>query len=291
MRKAELHVARQIRIGQLAVGDGAPLLLIAGPCVIEQPDETLRVAQTLARLARELSVGFVFKASYVKANRTRGDSPRGPGLDSGLAVLQKVRAEVGCPVLTDVHEADEARAAAQAGIDVLQVPAFLSRQTQLLEAVAATGKAVNVKKGQFLAPEDLRHVADKLVQGGCDALLLTERGTSFGYHDLVVDFRGFAVGHQLGWPWIFDVTHSLQRPSGSGGISGGTPRLAPMMARAAVAAGVDGLFLEAHPEPARAWSDAATQLPLDSLGGWLPFVVDLHRRVAELRRREEGTAA
>jgi 2-dehydro-3-deoxyphosphooctonate aldolase (KDO 8-P synthase) len=283
-------VAREIRIGQVVAGGKAPLLLIAGPCVIEQPDETLRVAHALAELARRLSIGFVFKASYVKANRTRGDSPRGPGLEAGLTVLQKVRAEVGCPVLTDVHEADEVVTVAQAGVDVLQVPAFLSRQTPLLEAVAASGKAVNVKKGQFLAPEDLRHVADKLVKGGCSAVLLTERGTSFGYHDLVVDFRGFAVAHELGWPWVFDVTHSLQRPSGAGGTSGGTPRLAPMMARAAVAAGVDALFLEAHPDPARAWSDAATQLPLDSLSGWLPFVVDLHRRVAEQRRREGGAS-
>jgi 2-dehydro-3-deoxyphosphooctonate aldolase (KDO 8-P synthase) len=275
--------ARQIRIGELRVGGGAPLLLIAGPCVIEDSDETLRVADTLARLARRLSIALVFKSSFLKDNRTRGDSPRGPGAPEGLAVLQRVKREVGCPVLTDVHQTDEAQMAAQAGVDVLQIPAFLSRQTRLLEAAGASGCAVNVKKGQFLAPDDLRHVVDKLQAAGCHDLLLTERGTSFGYHDLVVDFRGFAVAHALGWPWVFDVTHSLQRPSGGGNTSGGTPQLAPMMARAAVAAGVDGLFLEAHPDPARALSDASTQLPLDSLESWLPFVVDLHRRVAEHR--------
>ncbi len=268
-----------VRIGDFEVGMGQPLLLIAGPCVIEDPDETLSTARTLAALAADLGLSYVFKASFLKDNRTRGDSPRGPGMGAGVDVLQAIKAEVGCPVLTDVHAVEEVEALAAAGIDVLQIPAFLSRQTRLLEAAAASGCVVNVKKGQFLAPEDLAHVSDKLVMSGCDRILLTERGTSFGYHDLVVDFRGFAVAHDLGWPWIFDVTHSLQRPSGAGGKSGGTPQLAPMMARAAVAAGVQGLFLEAHPDPARAWSDAATQLPLSSLSSWLPQVAELHKFV------------
>lgn len=273
--------SRTFSLAQVPVGGSAPLLLIAGPCVLEDPDEMLLTAEQLAALARELGLGYVFKASYLKDNRTRGDSPRGPGAEEGLALLARIRDAVGCPVLTDVHTAEEAGECAQAGVEVLQVPAFLSRQSRLLEAAAATGCAVNVKKGQFLAPEDMVHVADKLGDAGAQRILLTERGTSFGYHDLVVDFRGFAVMHELGWPWIFDVTHSLQRPSGQGGKSGGTPQLAPMMARAAVAAGVDGLFVEAHPEPSRALSDASTQLPLDTLPSWLPLVVDLHRRMQE----------
>lgn len=274
-------MSHDVSLGSFTVGRGHPLLLIAGPCVIEDPQETLQTAHTLASLAGDLGISFVFKASFLKDNRTRGDSPRGPGLTEGLQVLQTVRRETGCPVLTDVHQTDEIDALVEGGIDVLQVPAFLSRQTRLLEAVGGSGAAVNVKKGQFLAPEDLAHVADKLAAAGCTRMLFTERGTSFGYHDLVVDFRGFAAALDLGWPWIFDVTHSLQRPSGQGGKSGGTPQLAPMMARAAVAAGVQGLFLEAHPEPSRAWSDASTQLPLASLESWLPLVVDLHRRVQE----------
>ncbi len=273
--------SRSFAIGEVEVGAGAPLLLIAGPCVLEDPDEMLATARTLAELCRRLGLGFVFKSSYLKDNRTRGESPRGPGLEEGLALLLRIREEVGCPVLTDVHTVDEATAAGEAGVDVLQIPAFLCRQSRLLEAAARTGKAVNVKKGQFLAPEDLRHVADKVQAAGGERILLTERGTSFGYHNLVVDFRGFAIAHRLGWPWVFDLTHSLQRPSAEGGVSGGTPDLAPMMARAAVAAGIDALFLEAHPEPSRALSDASTQLPLHTLEAWLPWVADLHTRVRE----------
>jgi 2-dehydro-3-deoxyphosphooctonate aldolase (KDO 8-P synthase) len=276
-----LATARGFKIDEVEVGAGAPLLLIAGPCVLENPDEMLRTASTLAQLAKRLQVGYVFKSSYLKDNRTRGESPRGPGPQEGLALLSRIRAELGCPVLTDVHAVEEIEEAVEAGIDILQIPAFLSRQSRLLEAAGRSGRAVNVKKGQFLAPEDLAHVSAKIVAAGGERILLTERGTSFGYHDLVVDFRGFAVAHELGWPWIFDLTHSLQRPSAEGSTSGGTPALAPMMARAAVAAGVDGLFLEAHPEPARALSDASTQLPLDTLKSWLPLVVDLHRRVRE----------
>lgn len=272
---------RSFPISDVPVGGSAPLLLIAGPCVLEDPDEMLFTAQTLAALARRLELGFVFKSSYLKDNRTRSDSPRGPGLDEGLALLLRIRAEVGCPVLTDVHTVEEVDIAAAAGVDVLQIPAFLCRQSRLLEAAGRSGRVVNVKKGQFLAPEDLEHVAGKVVAAGGDRILLTERGTSFGYHDLVVDFRGFAAAHRLGWPWVFDLTHSLQRPSSTAGVTGGTPALAPMMARAAVAAGIDALFLEAHPEPSRALSDASTQLPLDSVGEWLPLVAELHLRVQE----------
>ncbi len=276
----------RVRIADLEVGRDRPLLIIAGPCVLEDPDEMLAVAEHMRTLCARLGVSYVFKASFLKDNRTRPDSPRGPGAEAGLALLQRIRREIGCPVLTDVHLPEEVDAAAQAGIDILQIPAFLSRQSRLLESAAASGRAVNVKKGQFLAPEDLAHVADKLLQAGGERILFTERGTTFGYHDLVVDFRGFAFARDLGWPWIFDVTHSLQRPSAQGSVSGGTPALAPMMARAAVAAGVDGLFLEVHPEPARALSDASTQLPLDTVESWLPLVVELHARVAAARATE-----
>lgn len=277
----------ELRAG-VGVGGDHPLLIIAGPCVLEDPDEMLMVARHMAGLCSRLGVGYVFKASFLKDNRTRGDSPRGPGIEDGLRLLQSIREDVGCPVLTDVHLPEEVEAVAEAGIDVLQIPAFLCRQSRLLESAAAAGCVVNVKKGQFLAPEDLHHVAAKLVEAGADRILFTERGTSFGYHDLVVDFRGFAVAHALGWPWIFDVTHSLQRPSGQGGKSGGTPALAPMMARAAVAAGVQGLFFEVHPEPARALSDASTQLPLSEVESWLPLVVRLH---LEANRRGQSEAA
>lgn len=271
--------SRAVTLGASRIGAGEDLLLIAGPCVLEERDEMLRTAQTLRDLCARWGVPLVFKASFLKDNRTRGDSPRGPGLDEGLRLLQEIRETIGRPVLTDVHHPEEAIAAAEAGVDVLQIPAFLSRQSRLLEAAASTGACVNVKKAQFMAPEDLFHVADKLEGAGCERMFFTERGSCFGYHDLVVDFRGFAVARELGWPWIFDVTHSLQRPSASGGKSGGTPQLAPMMARAAVAAGVQGLFLETHPEPARAWSDSSTQLRLDSLVEFLPQVIDLHRRL------------
>ncbi len=261
------------------MGEGHPLLIIAGPCVLEDPQEMITVARHMAEVCARLGVAYVFKASFLKDNRTRGDSPRGPGLQSGVDLLMHIRAEVGCPVLTDVHLPEEIDPLARAGVDILQIPAFLSRQTRMLEAAAGSGCAINVKKGQFLAPEDLEHVADKLVSAGAERILFTERGTSFGYHDLVVDFRGFAVAHALGWPWVFDLTHSLQRPSGQGGRSGGTPELAPMMARAAVAAGVDALFLEVHPEPTRALSDASTQLRLEQVEEWLPQVVGIHRQV------------
>jgi 2-dehydro-3-deoxyphosphooctonate aldolase (KDO 8-P synthase) len=261
--------AHRFDVGAVRVGRGEPLLVIAGPCVLEDPDEMLAVARHMSDLCERLGLGYVFKSSFLKDNRTRGVSPRGPGIDAGLELLRRIRDEVGCPVL--------------------QIPAFLSRQSRLLEAAGASGRAVNVKKGQFLAPEDLAHVADKVRSAGGERILLTERGTTFGYHDLVVDFRGFAVARDLGWPWVFDVTHSLQRPSGAGGVSGGTPTLAPMMARAAVAAGVDGLFLEVHPEPSRALSDATTQLPLESVASWLPLVARLHAEVAAFRDAEAAS--
>lgn len=251
-------------IGSIRVGDGEKPLLIAGPCVVESEDLTLSIADTIARLAVVREFNFVFKASYLKDNRSSGDSFRGLGVDAGLRILEKVRARVGCPILSDVHDVGEVAAAA-AVVDVIQIPAFLSRQTSLIEAVAASGKPVNIKKGQFLAPEDMANVVAKARAAGARDLLLTERGTSFGYHDLVVDFRGFVRMRATGCPVIFDATHSLQRPGGLGTASGGEPALAAMMARAAAAVPVDGLFIETHPEPSQAKSDAASMLPLDQL--------------------------
>lgn len=258
-------------IGTFRVGDGEKPLLIAGPCVIESEDLTLSIAESIARLPITNQFHFVFKASYLKDNRSAGTSYRGPGVEAGLRILEKVRARVGCPVLSDVHDVAEVAAAAGT-LDVLQIPAFLSRQTSLVEAAAASGKPLNVKKGQFLAPEDMGNVVTKARASGARDLLLTERGTSFGYHDLVVDFRGFARMRATGCPVILDVTHSLQRPGGLGTASGGEPALAAMMARAAAAVPVDGFFIETHPDPANAKSDAASMLPLDQLSRLLEGV-------------------
>lgn len=258
-------------IGSFRVGDGEKPLLIAGPCVVESEDLTLSIADAIARLPIAREFNFVFKASYLKDNRSSGDSFRGLGIDAGLRILEKVRARVGCPILSDVHDVGEI-AAASAILDVLQIPAFLSRQTSLIEAAGATKKPVNIKKGQFLAPEDMANVVAKIRAAGARDVFLTERGTSFGYHDLVVDFRGFVRMRATGCPVIFDVTHSLQRPGGLGTASGGEPSLAAMMARAAAAVPVDGLFIETHPEPSQAKSDAASMLPLDQLARLLEDV-------------------
>jgi 2-dehydro-3-deoxyphosphooctonate aldolase (KDO 8-P synthase) len=277
-------VAVTASIGSFRVGDGERPLLIAGPCVVESEDLTLSIADAIARLPAVRQFHFVFKASYLKDNRSAGDSFRGPGLDAGLRVLEKVRARVGCPVLSDVHDVAEVAAAASV-LDVIQIPAFLSRQTSLVEAAGASGKPVNVKKGQFLAPEDMGNVVSKLRAAGARDVLLTERGTTFGYHDLVVDFRGFSRMRATGCPVIFDVTHSLQRPGGLGATSGGEPALAATMARAAAAVPVDGFFIETHPEPSKAKSDAASMLPLAQLGSLLDHVARVHALARELAAR------
>ncbi len=264
---------RSFRIGNAEVG-GAVLGVIAGPCVVEEEGMTLRVAERLKDLCGRRGLPFVFKASYRKANRSSAGSFRGLPREQALSVLARVRREVGVPVLTDVHGVEEIAPAAEA-CDVLQVPAFLSRQTDLLEACARSGRAVNVKKGQFLAPEDMAQVVEKLASAGSDRILLTERGTSFGYHDLVVDLRSLVVMRELGWPVVYDATHSLQKPGGP--QSGGDRRFAFPLARAAVACGVDLLFFETHPDPGRALSDSATQLPLEQAGELL----DQARRVRE----------
>jgi 2-dehydro-3-deoxyphosphooctonate aldolase (KDO 8-P synthase) len=264
-------------IGPAEAG-GPRLLVIAGPCVVESAESCLEVAARLDTLCRERGLPYVFKASYRKANRSSAGSFAGLGMDEALGILDYVKRETGVPVLTDVHEVAEVAAAAEVA-DVLQIPAFLCRQTALLQAAARTGRAVNVKKGQFLAPRDLEHVVDKLQRAGGERILLTERGTSFGYGDLVVDMRGLVIMRELGWPVVFDVTHSLQRP---GGIeTGGERRFAFPLMRAAVACGVDGLFFECHPDPARALSDAATQLPLAEAAAFLDEAVRVRSAVEE----------
>jgi 2-dehydro-3-deoxyphosphooctonate aldolase (KDO 8-P synthase) len=256
---------KRFAIGGVEAG-GPRLLVIAGPCVIEGADMCLRIAAHLKAACAARGVPFVFKASYRKANRSSVRTFEGLGIEESLAILSQVKSQVGVPVLTDVHEEREIAPAAEVA-DVLQIPAFLCRQTGLLQAAARTGRAVNVKKGQFLAPDDMAQVVEKLTAAGGEKILLTERGTTFGYHDLVVDMRGLVTMRELGWPVVFDATHSLQRP---GGVeSGGERRFAFPLMRAAVACGVDGLFFEAHPDPARARSDAATQLPLDEAAAFL----------------------
>jgi 2-dehydro-3-deoxyphosphooctonate aldolase (KDO 8-P synthase) len=240
------------------------LFVIAGPCVIESQELCLTIARHVKGVCDRLGLAYVFKASFDKANRSSGGSFRGPGLEDGLVVLQRVKDEVGVPVLTDVHEPDQAAEVAKT-VDILQVPAFLARQTDLLLACGRTGKAVNVKKGQFMAPTEMGNAVEKIKSAGGKEVFLTERGTFFGYNRLVNDFTGLPVMKSFGCPVVFDVTHSTQQPAGLGNASGGNPQYSPMLARAAVASGVDGLFLECHPEPKKAKSDAATMLDLATI--------------------------
>lgn len=254
--------------------------LIAGPCVIESLDLCLRIAQDLMAPAADAGFSLVFKASYDKANRSSSHAFRGPGLDEGLAILARVRSEFGVPVTTDIHSVAEVAAAAQA-VDVLQIPAFLCRQTDLIEAAARTGKAVNVKKGQFLAPWDAPQIAAKLREAGCDDFHIIERGTTFGYNNLVVDMRGLAWMRELGLRVIFDATHSVQRPGGLGDRSGGDSKLAPVLARAAIAAGIDGLFIETHPDPEHAPSDGPNMIPLSDMPGLLRALARIRDAAAQ----------
>jgi 2-dehydro-3-deoxyphosphooctonate aldolase (KDO 8-P synthase) len=263
---------RTCTIGSLTVGPGRPLVLIAGPCVLEEMDVNRRIAATLAELADDLSLAFIFKASFDKANRSSIHSSRGPGIEAGLAMLAEIRREFGAPITTDVHEPAQAQATADV-VDLLQVPAFLCRQTDLLAACAATGRPVNVKKGQFLSPAEMRHVIAKLEEGGCDQIMLTERGTFFGYHRLVNDFIGVGDLMELGPPVCFDVTHSTQLPGGGTTATAGRPERAGLLARAATAIGVHALFMECHPDPASARSDASTVQPLSAMPELLRDVV------------------
>jgi 2-dehydro-3-deoxyphosphooctonate aldolase (KDO 8-P synthase) len=253
-----------VQIGDVAIGGGSPLALIAGPCVIEGEAHARSIAVALAEITRRLNVPFIFKASFDKANRTSGKSFRGPGLAEGLRVLAAIKAGTGVAILTDIHEPAQAAAAADVA-DVLQIPAFLCRQTDLLVAAARTGRAINIKKGQFLAPDDVRHAVAKIIDAGNARVFVTERGTSFGYHNLVVDMRAFPTIREMGVPVVFDVTHSLQLPGGGDGVTSGQAEYIEPLASAGVGAGVDGVFLEVHDEPGMAKSDAQNALRLDAL--------------------------
>lgn len=267
-----------IRVGPVRIGGGAPLVLIAGPCIVESRAGCLGLARKLAALAKEERIPLIFKASYDKANRSSVHAFRGPGVSEGLAILAEVKAETGLPILTDVHSVDQVAAAAQVA-DVLQVPAFLCRQTDLLLACGASGRVVNVKKGQFLAPVDMANVVAKVASTGNQNILLTERGTSFGYHNLVVDIRALPAMRALGYPVVFDATHSVQRPGGGGTYTTGDSTMIPVLARAAVAAGVDAVFMETHVNPAKALSDKDNAIAFRHLRALWRTLRSLHELV------------
>ena len=268
-----------VTIGNVGCGGNAPLLLIAGPCQIESADHALYCAEALANIAAAAGMGFVYKSSFDKANRTSASAARGVGMDSGLEILAKVKAKIGVPVLSDVHLPEQCAAASEV-LDVIQIPAFLCRQTDLLREAAKTGCVINVKKGQFLAPWDMEYVAEKIIKAGNDKLLLTERGTSFGYNALVSDMRALPTMAALGHPIIFDATHSVQQPGGLGDSSGGQRAFVPVLARAAVAVGVQGLFMESHENPDQALSDGPNMVPLSEM----PAVLDILMRIDQARR-------
>ena len=266
-------------IADVPCGDDNPLLLISGPCQVEGLDHALMCAEKLAGIAAAAGMGFVYKSSYDKANRTSAAAARGVGMDEGLKILQTVKDRIGCPVLSDVHLPDQCVTAAEV-LDVLQIPAFLCRQTDLLVSAAKTGAAINIKKGQFLAPWDMKHVAAKVSGAGNDRVMLCERGTSFGYNTLVSDMRSLPQMASVGYPVIFDATHSVQQPGGLGGSSGGQREFVPVLARAAVAVGVNGLFMESHEDPDHAPSDGPNMVPLDEMAA----VLDMLRRLDDVRR-------
>jgi 2-dehydro-3-deoxyphosphooctonate aldolase (KDO 8-P synthase) len=272
-----------IAIDSLSVGTGQPLLVIAGPCVIEDLSTTLCIAENLRSIAQRLPIQLIFKASFDKANRTSITSFRGPGLDEGLAILDEVRRQTGLIVTTDIHESHQAAAVAQV-CGLLQIPAFLARQTELLMAAARTGRAVNVKKGQFMAPGDMKHVLNKLNESGCRNVLLCERGTFFGYGQLVNDFRGLVQMKALGAPVAFDATHSVQQPGGLDGRTGGQREMIAPLARAAAAIGIDGLFFETHPDPDRSPSDGPNMVPLAAAEDLLRQALSIHAARAEATR-------
>ncbi|MFO8083488.1 MAG: 3-deoxy-8-phosphooctulonate synthase [Desulfobacterales bacterium] len=254
----------QVRVGNIKIGAGAPLVLISGPCVIENEKIALKAASFLKELTVKLDIPFIFKSSYDKANRTSINSFRGPGIDEGLRILEKIKTELEVPVLSDVHRISEIPAVEKV-LDVIQIPAFLCRQTDFILEVAKTGKPVNIKKGQFLAPWDISNVIEKVLSVGSQQILITERGVMFGYNNLVVDFRAIPIMQQTGWPVIFDATHSAQIPGGKGTCSGGNREYVPVLAKAAVAAGVDAVFMEVHQDPDNALCDGPNSLQLDML--------------------------
>jgi len=274
-------VSRTVTVGNIRIGRGQSLVLIAGPCVVEDEETVLETAARVKETAGRLNMPVIFKSSYAKANRLRGDSYAGPGLEEGLRILARVKEREGLPILTDVHTPQEVGPVAEVA-DILQIPAFLCRQTELARAAGRSGRAVNLKKGQFLAPEDMAHLAAKVADTGNERILLTERGTTFGYRDLVVDMRSLVVMRELGYPVIFDATHSIQQPGAGGDVSGGQPKFILPLVRSAVAAGCDALFLETHPRVDQALCDAACMLPLDDLEETLRAAQRIHQAAQEI---------
>ena len=268
----------QVKVGNYVIGGGERLTLLAGPCVLEGLDRCLLIGRTIKEICQRLDINYVFKASFDKANRSSYHSFRGPGMKKGIEMLKKIKEELQVPVVTDIHESAQAKPVAEVA-DILQIPAFLCRQTDLLHAAAQTGRVVNVKKGQFLAPEDMRNVVDKLHESGCDQMMLTERGASFGYHNLVVDMRSLPIMRSFGYPVVMDGTHSVQLPGGNGTTSAGNREYVEYLVRAAVAAGVDALFLEVHDNPEEALSDGANMVYLDKLEDLLKDAVAIHEIV------------
>ena len=271
-------MTKSIEVGPYKIGRGQPLALIAGPCVIENYEMARAIAAEMKAITGDLDIPYIFKASYDKANRTAASSFRGPGLVDGLQILAEIKKEFDVPVLSDVHRISEISEAARV-LDILQIPAFLCRQTDLIVEAARSGKVVNIKKGQFLAPWDMAKVVEKVISAGNRNILITERGTMFGYNNLVVDFRGLMIMRQSGCPVIFDATHSVQLPGGAGGSSGGQREYAPVLARAAVAAGVDGIFIEVHPDPDRARCDGPNSLRIDTVHQLLSRLKSIHRTI------------
>ena len=274
-------MVRQVKVNDKVIfGGKRPLVLIAGPCVIESPSGTLKIAEAIKKITSKLGVPFVFKASFDKANRTSINSFRGPGLYEGLKVLSQIKTKLGVPILSDVHDVNQAEMAGEI-LDIIQIPAFLCRQTDLIVAAAKTGKVVNVKKGQFMAPWDIKGIVKKMQEAGNNNLLLTERGVSFGYNNLVSDFRALPIMRSSGYPVVFDATHSVQKPGGLGTSSGGESQYIPLLARCAVAAGVDAIFLETHPNPSKALSDGPNTLPLKNLENLLKDLIAIDRIAAK----------
>jgi 2-dehydro-3-deoxyphosphooctonate aldolase (KDO 8-P synthase) len=273
-----MHKSKMVVAGNVALWGGKTFFLVAGPCVIEPGDHVLKMARAIKKIAERAGVPLIFKASFDKANRTSIHSYRGPGLEKGLEALQRVKGETGLPILTDIHEPSQAAPAAKVA-DVLQIPAFLSRQTDLLVAAGRTGAVVNIKKGQFVSPQEILHAVEKVKSAGNDRIVLTERGSSFGYNNLVVDMRSLPALRKLGYPIVLDVTHSVQLPGGQGNASGGQPEFIEPLARAGVGAGLDGIFMEVHDNPPEALSDGSNALPLSQLEPLLERLVKLDRVV------------
>lgn len=274
-----MQSVKSFHIGNVEAG-GRDFFLIAGPCVVENETHAMKMAEAISAITRQLKIPYIFKASFDKANRTSANSYRGPGIDEGLRVLAKIKSEMALPVLTDIHEVSQVQAVAEVA-DVLQIPAFLSRQTDLITEAARSGRTVNIKKGQFLAPHDMKNAITKVTAQNNERVFITERGASFGYNTLIVDFRGFPIMRSFGYPLVYDVTHSLQRPGGLGNASGGDSQYIEYMARAGVACGVDGIFMEVHDNPAAALSDGPNSLPLERLAPLLEKLKAIHELVRD----------